>query len=183
MQGLSVSINDSCAKTSSQVSYCYLRLRCFQTRKLKLQLPSLWWPCFLEEKELLWIFLLGFLSQGTVLQLSRAAESLQKVRIVEMTFEWRDGENQLHMEHMGNSLAQWSQKLGLYTNWHLCKLLSDLLLPSPEHIDSTCYFSLMLAKALVLPITWDSLYLEGKRCFVSAPSQILFPNSHLPVGA
>lgn len=77
------------------------------------------------------MFLLLFLFQGAALQLSRVADSLQKVRIYGMTFQWREEKKHLHVEQMSNSFAQWSPKLRLYMNQHLCKLLFRRSFASP----------------------------------------------------
>lgn len=51
-----------------------------------------------------WLLLLLFLSQDVVLQLSWVADSLQKVGIDGMTFQWREEENHLCMEQMGSAV-------------------------------------------------------------------------------
>lgn len=126
------------------------------------------------------MFLLLFLFQGAALQLSRVADSLQKVRIYGMTFQWREEKKHLHVEQMSNSFAQWSPKLRLYMNQHLCKLLFRRSFASPIttarwfHL----FFSLMMAKAPVLPILdvlciqWEEMF-----CFCSKPDLSL---SQLP---
>ncbi|KAI1242083.1 hypothetical protein IHE44_0005600 [Lamprotornis superbus] len=47
---------------------------------------------------------LAFGAKDVVLQLSWVADSLQKVRIDGMTFQWREEKNHLHMEQMGSAV-------------------------------------------------------------------------------